>query len=302
MPSVRDCITKYNWENLITVAFVLIDDAYRTLMREARPARHRGPDPVFSDSEVITVAFLCEYLFGGNEKMTLAFLNNYHRDMFPRLLDRTRFNRRRRALRDAIEALRQAFTDLQPVACDPHRVVDSFPITQCGWRRRHRCALFRGQLWQGYVAAKKQHFFGLRLHVTTTVQGLVDRWLLAPASIDERVVMPHLTTDDAPRLFLADSGYVSEDLEARVSIDCGHRLLALRRRNQRAQWPDHLCRIVKYLRHWIETAGSVLDAVFHIEYPNAKSPSGLLARICTKLFAYNFAFVLAAVLAFTFGY
>ena len=220
MPSVRDCITKYDWENLITAAFVLIDDAFRTLLREARPARHRGPEPAFSDSEVITVAFLCEYLFGGNEKMTLAFLSNYHRDLFPRLLDRTRFNRRRRALRDTIEALRQAFTSLQRVACDPHRVVDSFPITQCGWRRRHRCALFRGQLWQGYVAAKNQHFFGLRLHVTTTVQGLVDRWLLAPASIDERIVMPHLVTDDAPRLFLADSGYVSEDLERYISIDC----------------------------------------------------------------------------------
>jgi hypothetical protein len=302
MPSIRDCITEYEWEDIITVVFVLIDDAYRALPWEVFPSRQRGPEPLFSDSEVITVAFLCEYLFAGDEKMTLAFLNNYHRDMFPHLLDRTRFNRRRRALGDTIEALRRVFTELQLVASDPHRIVDSFPITQCGWRRRHRCALMRGRLWQGYVVAKKQHFFGLRLHITSTLQGVVDRWLLAPASIDERLVMPYLTTDDQPRLFLADSGYVSQDLEILLDTDCGHRLFALRRANQRLQWPTDLRRIVKTLRHWVETAGSVLDAVFHIEYPNAKTGSGLLARVSTKLFAYNFAFVLVAVLTFTFRY
>jgi hypothetical protein len=302
MPSIRQCITEYAWEDIITTAFVLIDDAYPNLPTEVKPTRKRGREPVFSDSEVMTVTYLCEYLFDGDEKRTISFLNNYHRDLFPHLLERTRFNRRRRALKAAFEALRQFFTALQGLATDPHRVVDSLPITQCGWRRRHRCVLMRGPLWQGYVAAKKQHFFGLRLHFTTTVLGLVDRWLIAPASLDERDVMPHLVTDDAPRVFLADSGYVRAALDAALFQDCGHRLLALRRRNQRIQWPDTLRRLVTTLRHWIETAGSVLDSVFNIEYPNAKTPSGLLTRITSKLFAYNFSFVLVAVLDATFVY
>jgi hypothetical protein len=302
MPSIRECITKYAWEDIFTTVFVLVDDMYRGLPIEVCPVRRRGREPRFTDSEVITVTFVAEFFFGGDEKMTLAFIKNYHQDMFPKLLDRTRFNRRRRELFLALEALRHMVTGLKGMLTDPHRVVDSLPITQCGWRRRQRCALIRGEVWQGYVAAKKQDFFGFRLHFTTNLLGLVDRWLLAPASLDERVVMPHLVTDDAPRLFMADSGYVSAELENAVHLDCGHHLLALRRTNQKHQWHPDLRRMVKTLRRWIETAGSVLDCVFHLEHPNAKTGTGLLARITSKLFAYNFAFMLTAVLAFSFDY
>jgi hypothetical protein len=299
MPSIRQCTTRFAWEDIIIAAFVLIDDAYKTLSAEVKPRRMRGCQPAFSDSEVITVVFVCEYLFGGDEKLTLSFLTNYHRDLFPKLLERTRFNRRRRALQAAFEALRQLFLELQGLADDPHRVVDSLPITQCGWRRRHRCALMRGPLWQDFVAAKNHHIFGLRLHFTTNLLGVVDRWLLAPASLDDRAVMPYLVTDDAPRLFLADSGYISAPLERDLFLDCGHHILALRRRDQKAQWAETLRRIVTTLRRWVETAGSVLAGVFLIEHPNAKTASGLLARIASKLFAYNFSFVLVAVLGAT---
>jgi hypothetical protein len=302
MPSVRQCTTKYAWEDIIITTFVLIDDTYQALSAEVKPRRTRGCPPTFSDSEVITVVFLCEYLFGGDEQLTLNFLTNYHRDLFPKLLERTRFNRRRRALQEAFEALRQAFLELQGLADDPHRAVDSLPITQCGWRRRRRCALMRGPLWQDFVAAKGHHIFGLRLHFTTNLLGVVDRWLLAPASLDDRAVMPHLVTDDAPRLFLADSGYISAPLERDLFVDCGHRMLALRRRDQKVQWPRSLRHLVTTLRRWVETAGSVLAGVFSIEHPNAKTASGLLARIASKLFAYNFSFVLAAVLDATFVY
>jgi hypothetical protein len=302
MPSIRQCTTNFAWEDIIIAAFVLIDDAYQTLSAEVKPRRTRGCQPAFSDSEVNTVVFVCEYLFGGDEKLTLSFLTHYHHDLFPKLLERTRFNRRRRALQEAFEALRQLFLELQGLAGDPHRVVDSLPITQCGWRRRHRCALMRGPLWQDFVAAKNHHIFGLRLHFTTNLLGVVDRWLLAPASLDDRAVMPYLVTDDAPRLFLADSGYISAPLERDLFLDCGHRMLALRRRDQKAQWAETLRRIVTTLRRWVETAGSVLAGVFSIEHPNAKTGSGLLARITSKLFAYNFAFVLVAVLEATLNY
>jgi NTE family protein len=46
-----------------------------------------------------------------------------------------------------------------------------------------------------------------------------------------------------------------------------------------------------------------LDELFEVGLSHGdERPSGLLARIGTKLFAHNFAFVLVAVLAFTFGY
>lgn len=68
------------------------------------------------------------------------------------------------------------------------------------------------------------------------------------------------------------------------------------RRNQELQWHPGLRHIFKTLRYWVETACSVLDGVFNIEHPNAKTNSGLLARISAKLFPYSFASVLVTIL------
>ena len=54
-------------------------------------------------------------------------------------------------------------------------------------------------------------------------------------------------------------------------------------------------------RRLIETAGSVLTGVFDINHPRARSWSGVVAGIATKLLAYNMAFVLTYVLEFLFG-
>jgi len=54
---------------------VLVDDAIqRILVKRGRPFRASGPAPVFSDSEVITVALIIETFFHGNEELGYAFV------------------------------------------------------------------------------------------------------------------------------------------------------------------------------------------------------------------------------------
>ena len=98
MEGLTDYITKSDWEDILTVTFVLIDDAWPTLPKEALPHRQRGPAPEVSDSEVVTVALFIESIFDGDEEKGLAFLRQYHPTLFPTLLDNSRFNRRRRGL------------------------------------------------------------------------------------------------------------------------------------------------------------------------------------------------------------
>jgi hypothetical protein len=96
----------------------------------------------------------------------------------------------------------------------------------------------------------------------------------------------------------SDSNYVTAQLEAFLRLNCAHQILPRRRANQRYQWLHDLRSIVKSLRRRMETAASVLAGVLNTEYPNAKPSSGPFARIAFKLFVYNFAFVLIAVLIF----
>lgn len=76
--------------------YVLVDTAYQAIIAEAGRLRQRGPQPTFSDSEVITITLIAETFFHGHEELCLAFVRQYHHARFPQLLDDSRFNRRRR--------------------------------------------------------------------------------------------------------------------------------------------------------------------------------------------------------------
>jgi hypothetical protein len=96
-----------------------------------------------ADSEVISLAIFTDTIFQGNEKLALTHINNYHRDLFPRLLERSRFNRRRRDLTVEIEAVRQLLTIALGVEEDRYRLMDSLPIELGEYVRGTRCRASR---------------------------------------------------------------------------------------------------------------------------------------------------------------
>jgi hypothetical protein len=86
LTGLTDFITEAKWTDILTVWFVLVDDAYQVLQVQFGPWRRRGPPPAFSDSEVITVSLMIDTFFHGHEALGLAFLRQYHADLFPALL------------------------------------------------------------------------------------------------------------------------------------------------------------------------------------------------------------------------
>src|SRR5690606_35402863 len=113
MIGLTDYITEYRWEDIFTIWYVLLDEAYQHLVTSlGQRLRQRGPEPAFADSEVITVALVIETFFGGDEELGLAFLRQYHRELFPQLLDKGQFNRRRRELTGVMEVIRRQVTQL----------------------------------------------------------------------------------------------------------------------------------------------------------------------------------------------
>jgi hypothetical protein len=141
MTGLTNYITEREWSDIFLTWFVLIDDAYRAVC-SAIPTgriRTRGPEPVLHDAEVITIALIIEAMFGGDEELGLAFVRQYHLDMFPRLLDNSRFNRRRRDLWQVIEEVRRQLTRHLINPQDDVRLVDSAPIPICTYMRSNQC-------------------------------------------------------------------------------------------------------------------------------------------------------------------
>jgi hypothetical protein len=137
MTGLTQCITETVWVDLMTIWYVLVDDAYWQLEMRYGKWRKRGPEPQFSDSEVITVALLCDLVFAGHEARTLHYLRQHHADLFPRLPSNGRFNERRIRLAGLIEQLRQELSRTYGLVpdSDPVRLIDSAPISLCTYQR-----------------------------------------------------------------------------------------------------------------------------------------------------------------------
>ena len=108
MKGLTNYITERPWSDIITEWYVRVDDTYQTLVIQGgAPFRLSGPEPELADSDVITISLIIETFFQGHEEVGYAFVCQYLRPLFPRLLDLDRFNQRRRALMAVMEAMRR---------------------------------------------------------------------------------------------------------------------------------------------------------------------------------------------------
>lgn len=307
MKGLTNYITQSTWSDILTVIYVLVDDSYKQLKPALRPERKFAPQgmPEFSDSEVITIALFAEIIFAGDEDKTLHFIRQYHLDLFPNLLDNSRFNRRRHRLTQLMEAIREHLRDCwraaHPLEEETRqlRLVDSAPISICTYTRGGRCQTIPPEWrdeWFGVCTSKKTKFFGPRCHVLTTLDQMIDTWLLAPGSYSDRKPMVALLENRQGLGIIGDKGYVSQDLAERLWEEGEHLLLALKKDNQKEQWPSGIQKILSYLRHRVETTFSVLTTVFNFERPKSRSLSGLLNRTTTKILAHTMSFFLAEIL------
>jgi hypothetical protein len=232
MNGLTDYITEQTWADTITTWYVLVDDAYqRVIVQRGEPLRARGPLPDMSDSEVITISLIIETYFQGHEEVGYAFVGQYLRDLFPRLLDGDRFNARRRALVGLIERVRRDLRDQQLSTQERVRLVDSAPVTLMTYTRGNRSQSVVGSDYFGVITSKKSKFFGLRLHLTVTPNQLVDEWLLAPAAEHDVKVLDTLVLDCRDLILIADKAYNDAELEDRWWRKRRIQLLPLRRTN-----------------------------------------------------------------------
>jgi hypothetical protein len=133
---------------MITV-FVLVDDGYK--QQPARVPEYRcGAAARFSDSEVLTLALLMDYVLFPGETQCLGFIRaNYH-SWFPQLLTQSQFNRRLRQLDHWLESLRRSWVVALGATQETHLIVDTKPMPVLGLKRDKRHSDFSGNAAPGY--------------------------------------------------------------------------------------------------------------------------------------------------------
>jgi len=269
------------------VVYMIVDDLYRTLPACVKP---RSTTDGCSDSELLTMALVGECLGWDQESVALSHWHE-HRDLFPHIPHRTRFNRRRRALTDALLLIRQQLLAGLDYALDRQCVVDSLPVPVLGFHlvpgARSAGAWRAAGADYGKVASKKQTIFGYKLHRLVTLNGVIRDFVLAPASANDHVVAPELLAAVADVLVLGDKGYIDAALAQTLRAEQGVTLATPLRRNQRAQRDPAFVRLLNGMRQVIETVNDQLEEQFGIGRNHAHTFAGLCARLASKLTAHT---------------
>ena len=281
-------------EEMFLHLFCLIDDLYKACVPET--VRHRpGAERLrFSDSEVITLSLMQEALSNDSETSFHRLVEKNYRALFPQLLERSRYHRRRKALSGVqLHLLRQLMEALKTLAA--WFVVDSAPIETVAFARSRSGRYSMPEAAYGYVAAKRRHFFGFRLHLLITDEGAVIDFVLSPADVGERRVAEYLLRPHAPGgpPVLGDNGYSGPHLRALLGR-AGGRLWYGARPSHRPKSKNEarLRRFHRSKRALVETVFSMLSDQFRLETTRARSLLGLKMRTVAKLLAYNVSFLL----------
>jgi hypothetical protein len=266
---------------------VLVDDLWA---RIGHRYRRPGPAPACSDSELLTMVLVGECRGWDQEPDWVAAWQDY-RALFPVVPERSRFNRRRRALQHALNDLRRAILPALDLAQDRQCVIDSLPVpvlhfhlvpsspSTSSWRAAG--AAF------GKVCSKKQTIFGYKLHLLVTLGGVIVDFVLAPANVHDLTVGAELLAEQRALLALGDKAYYSAPVAAALQAEVGVTLFALPRATLRAQPPPAVVALHARCRQLIETVNGQLADQLHIETNHAKTFWGLCARLYSKLTAHT---------------
>ncbi len=258
--------------------------------------RRPGPAAECTDSEVITLTVVAELVGLDEEDAFPAYVGRNHRALFPHLPERSRYNRRRRTLTMATNALRRqigrrVWADL-PADERDRCLIDSLPVPVVGFAHatgRHR---WRGDAGyprgDGYNVTKKQTIHGFKLHLLATHSGIILDFAVVPANVADGDLTALLLADQTHLTLLGDKAYLSAPLRAQLRWERAINLHAPTRANARVPMPAPLVRLIAHFRQAIETLNGQLAEHFGVERNHAKSLSGRCVRIQAKLTAHTF--------------
>lgn len=265
--------------------YVVVDDIWQQI---APLFKRPGPEPACSDSELIAMALIGECK-GWDQETELISNWQEHRDLFPEIPERSRFNRRRRNLMQGINLIRQLILSRLDLTLDHQTLIDSLPLPVVQF---HLVPGSSGE-WgafdarYGRVPSKKQTIFGYKLHLLITLGGLILDFELAPANASDLHVGHELLAQHTDLQVLGDKAYISAEVAAELLRSNRIALQSLPRRNQAQQATPTQRRVFNAARQMIETVNSQLAAQFNIETTHAHSFWGLSARLYTKLTAHT---------------
>jgi hypothetical protein len=273
-------------DTLATALYVKTDDLLKESPHLAPWRPRAGIAPRLADAEVVTLAVLQALLGFTSEARWLRHARAAMRHLFPYLPQQPGYNKRLRALAGTISILARVLAQDTSIWADDVWVADSTPV-ECGRSRETaRRSELAGWAQYGYCASHSRWFWGLRLHLVTTLHGLPIAFALTGAKADERQVLLGELDDPAlagraGQAVIADRNYYGRSFEGTLA----QARITLIRPARAGEPPRPGSTLLRPLRQVIESVNQTLKGQLDLERHGGRTRAGVTVRILQRILA-----------------
>jgi hypothetical protein len=240
--------------------------------------------PAMADLEVISLACMMEALGIDSENLLWSKLKKDYPRLFPHLICRTRFNRRRRRLQAYIVKV-QDKVSARLEDQSQSMVIDSIPVPVIKMARERTYKAFRKNFEtapaKGYSAVNKGWVIGYKLHVVIFDNGVVQQSGVTKGNVHDINYLKGIDKLPQKKQLLGDRAYRSSPLQMDLFDKFKVKLRVPFRSNQH-DYKKHPKKD-KTKRQMIETFFAQMCDQLNLKRNYAKSYDGLLARLTSKL-------------------
>ena len=266
----------------------IVKQSLKNIMDEDGNVIKPGLKPTFSDAGVITLSLLSECLMLDSENYLFKILHKNHRSDFPSLIERSRYNRRRRQLAPFTEKVRQYLVD-HLAQGEETFIIDSMPIPICQFSRAKRSKVCSGNYptapSYGYCSAQNSTYYGYKLHGVSTINGVITHFDISKAKMHDIEYLQDIRDHYTGCLLLGDRAYLSESLQLELFETTDLLLRSPMRINQKKYKKQPA--VFRKVRKRIETIFSQFCDQFRIQKNYAKSFIGFATRILAKITGFT---------------
>ena len=269
-------------DTLLTALYVFLDDHVIGPRRVGRP-------PWLTDAELLCLAIAQVLLGFPGERHWIRYARKNLRHLFPYIPQQSGYGKRLRSAGPLITRVIRVLAENTPTSAPILRLIDSTPVPCGASRPTVQRSDLAGDAGYGYCASHSRFFWGMRLYLVATVEGMPLMWCLAHPKLDERDVVAALLEVDhhlitSGQVILADKGFAGRDFQA-VLDQLGVHLVRPARRNSRDPQPGPVEQQLLRMRQWIEAIFDTLKGQLSLEQHGARRASGLYARVGQRLLA-----------------
>lgn len=272
-------------EEFIISVYCLVDELLKTVVGQ-KNLRQRGFQPGLSDSEMISMETIAEFLGIDTDKGAWEYFCNHWRSWFPRLGSRANYAKHAANLWRITQYMQKELAKRLGAFTDTLHMSDGFPIPVCHFKRAYSSGIFSDEATYGYCASKGEIYYGFKGNVLINSEGVITEITATAANIDERDSLWDLINGVSGTL-IADKGLIGANYKNELRQFAQINLQTAARSNMKETRSEKFLTWLKSTRRLVETVISQLTERFNIEKVRARKLWYLTNRIARKVLAHT---------------